>query len=1248
MSRTRKGRDHAESQDERDVPTESVAMSDHEESDSNQIKNTKRKRIRKLESPLEEAKQTTETKKSKKQKTHSDSSSSTKPVDTDDEPLAKRVKPTMATEVTPPVMATLANTDNVEMKIEQPVNMASLYPRTQRDFSAADFDTLSINEHFRFIDNAKKVGHAVITKNANGEEVAYQFDIPQGLAEETPRIRPLENIEAITRFTMRRFRATTPESKTPMYAKRFIHAKLGNKADPNSVQDVTIACFSPTNNKNPNEEPFWGSAKTVPVFRGNLKGNAKKEQEETKGHTKGGRELKVDPESVQRRDGMTRNPDQNTVMMGSAVEAFRDFVDSMKDVLTPEIIEIMETSIKAPLHNQIKSNNRPEWLHAEGFGLTPHWMDPQRKDNLAAAPKWANTEMMILERVAKWVALNRPDAFVKIKPVFEMLMDSDLAKRIKFEVTIEEKQRFIKFMQDIDPFQKYPAFRKATDIAQTTVLTQRLLEGAAPARMQKVIAGDHNTSSSSTRTALIPSANSAFSSTSLSAFANASSSAKTNLLLNDNAIIPAINKNAATRSKYAKSVVELIVDSQLGDYDEPWRGPTNESCTGSGVVISHQGKPYILTNAHVVADAALIRVRVANSKKKKYVATPIKVGYMCDLALIEVTDPEFLAQVEPAELGDMVSLQQPVTTVGFPIGGTELSISDGVVSRIQTDEYAESGEDLVQVQVDAAINSGNSGGGTFSGDKLVGISFQAVRGRAGLGYFIPMEIVNRFLIEAMKPGPFRGFPILPASLQTLENDALKKYYGMTEGQSGVRVIGVDEVCDAGTKLKTGDILLTIDGLTISDEGTVDLPIGDVIDMSHVMHKKNFGDTTRFELLRKNETTKQVERLTVDVLMDVGPHEAEKVPTEEHDKMPTYYFGSGILFQPLTRNYLASKGSDIDTFYFVEAGSTIANISKKAPSDEIVIVNQILSTDKTGGYDEFVNSIVKEINDKKVNNMREVVAAIESNTESTLRVMTAGKTHIVVPRMSKEEQAQLLRKRHIHSDRSDDIDDMLRAQAQIDQSAAMTASTAVMPATTSSTTAAMIAPVQPVPSAQPAVTVQSAAPKLKDALKVRRRKPRIEDSDSEHEEKKELTALDMPGYKRYRAHLDTMETFFEENQRGFKHDKDADLDNLPDMSDSEADEDYTPGGEESESLGSESSAHSDSESSNSSGSRSDSPSSSSASESSSESEEERHSKSKGKHKHAASRHGMFSKSHKNDRDNADVEMEHSASSKHKHR
>src|SRR5690606_37853679 len=108
--------------------------------------------------------------------------------------------------------------------------------------------------------------------------------------------------------------------------------------------------------------------------------------------------------------------------------------------------------------------------------------------------------------------------------------------------------------------------------------------------------------------------------------------------------------------------------------------------------------------------------------------------------------------------GELPALRTPVSTVGFPTGGELISITEGIVSRIDFRRYAHSGySEHLLVQVDSAINPGNSGGPVVQEGKVVGVAFQGLSSAENTGYIIPVPVVERFLRD-IDDGVYNGHP----------------------------------------------------------------------------------------------------------------------------------------------------------------------------------------------------------------------------------------------------------------------------------------------------------------------------------------------------------------------------------------------------------------------------------------------------------------------------------------------------------
>ena len=125
---------------------------------------------------------------------------------------------------------------------------------------------------------------------------------------------------------------------------------------------------------------------------------------------------------------------------------------------------------------------------------------------------------------------------------------------------------------------------------------------------------------------------------------------------------------------------------------------------------------------------AVVKVK-KRGEATKYLAEVVAIGRDCDLALLSVRDRDFWKKTSPIVVRDaMVQPQEEVTVVGFPVGGDNMSITAGVVSRIDMQEYTHGCPELLVVQIDAAINPGNSGGPAFSAEnECVGVAFQSLK-----------------------------------------------------------------------------------------------------------------------------------------------------------------------------------------------------------------------------------------------------------------------------------------------------------------------------------------------------------------------------------------------------------------------------------------------------------------------------------------------------------------------------------------
>jgi S1-C subfamily serine protease len=198
-------------------------------------------------------------------------------------------------------------------------------------------------------------------------------------------------------------------------------------------------------------------------------------------------------------------------------------------------------------------------------------------------------------------------------------------------------------------------------------------------------------------------------------------------------------------------VVKIHAIHHTPDLLRPWTRNSPQQVKGSGVVID--GKR-ILTNAHVVRYASQIYVQPNQSAS--YV--PARVEVMTpgmDLAILKLDDEAFFDKRGTLPFAkELPRVKDSVNVYGYPTGGTELSVTQGIVSRIEYTDYYYQATGL-RIQVDAALNFGNSGGPAVSDGKLVGLVFSLIQNAQNIGYLIPVEEIQLFLND-IKVGVFDG------------------------------------------------------------------------------------------------------------------------------------------------------------------------------------------------------------------------------------------------------------------------------------------------------------------------------------------------------------------------------------------------------------------------------------------------------------------------------------------------------------
>ncbi len=441
------------------------------------------------------------------------------------------------------------------------------------------------------------------------------------------------------------------------------------------------------------------------------------------------------------------------------------------------------------------------------------------------------------------------------------------------------------------------------------------------------------------------------------------------------------------------AVVKVFASISLPDYQYPWQTSRISKFTGSAAVISDNR---ILTSAHVVSGARFIEVKKENDPKK-YIATVKYISHQSDLAILELEDKSFFTGVIPLKLNDNIEARDKVTVLGYPLGGDNISTTTGVISRIEYRWYVWSSAYLLAIQIDAAINSGNSGGPVVNDkNELVGIAMMTLTNSSNIGYIVPTTIINTFL-EDTKDGTVDGFHVDSIIVQNINNDSQKEFYGLN-GRTGVLITyaGIDEKI-----LKVNDIILSVDDKDIANNGTIETQYGH-INFNIAFHKKQIGQSVKLNILRdKKELTFEY------TLKKVAP-----LIYKEFGKEPRYIVYGGFAFTPLTKNYLTKiyKGTNIFNMLFYEKGKT------KDYQEPVVSLNTVFPSKANRGY-SIASYVLIKVNDIKIKNFKHLVEILDSmEDEFTVFEFLEKKKVVVNTKEAKDDLGRVMKIYNLKSDR----------------------------------------------------------------------------------------------------------------------------------------------------------------------------------------------------------------------------------------
>jgi S1-C subfamily serine protease len=412
----------------------------------------------------------------------------------------------------------------------------------------------------------------------------------------------------------------------------------------------------------------------------------------------------------------------------------------------------------------------------------------------------------------------------------------------------------------------------------------------------------------------------------------------------------ATSASAADDKDVRRSVVQVLATQRYPNVLKPWQKQTPREVAGSGVVLN--GKR-ILTNAHLVLYASQVYVQPYQSSDK-LPARVVRAAPGIDLAVLQLEDDAFFKDRPPLRrAAELPEVRDAVSVYGYPVGGSSLAVTRGTVARIGFANYgyAETG---LQIQVDAALNPGNSGGPALVKDQMVGLVIGSSVEGQNIGYLIPNEEIDAFLKDGGKPKP-RLFD----ELQTLENDALRRKVKVGRDTRGLLVRAPHSPAPS-YPLKRGDVITRVGSYDLDNDGMIRVKDNLRLPFLYVVPKLAKGGRVPVTVLRDGKAR------AIDLPV---PGATRPLVRPLEGRQPSYFVWGPLVFSPATTTLTMMLDGRL------QDGSPL--LSRRGDDvafegEELVVVVAMLPHKLSKGYGDPVGQVVREVNGTRVRNLRHLV------------------------------------------------------------------------------------------------------------------------------------------------------------------------------------------------------------------------------------------------------------------------------------
>jgi hypothetical protein len=282
------------------------------------------------------------------------------------------------------------------------------------------------------------------------------------------------------------------------------------------------------------------------------------------------------------------------------------------------------------------------------------------------------------------------------------------------------------------------------------------------------------------------------------------------------------------------------------------------------------------------------------------------------------------------------------------------------------------------------------------------------------GFMVSVPVIRHFL-EDIRDGSYDGIPDPGLWVQAMENGALRRYHRVPGDEDGVLVRRVLPDSPAGGLLRPEDVILAVDGVPVACDGTVAFRRDERTSYLYLFQRKQIGNTAVVRVLRDGVVRE------VPLMLSAPSGAVREVPCEQYDVRPAYYVYGGIVFTPLTENFLM----EFDDGWSSSAPIPLTHAAYYREPDperrEVVIIADVLADEINMGYEDVYWEIVDRVNGRKVAGLQELVELLESNRGEFQVIETERGDQIVLDRReAKKSRRRIMKQYSLEHDRSENL------------------------------------------------------------------------------------------------------------------------------------------------------------------------------------------------------------------------------------